>query len=162
VPALPEQHLDGVSLVPALRGEGLPDRPLFWHYPHYGNQGGEPSAVIREGEWKLIHYFEDDHTELYHVNRDMGERENLVSSEPRRAAAMLERLKAWQKSVGARFPAVNPNWDEKAHEQSLDQLRQAGIARRDAEHAAALREDFVPRGGWWQKRGQKTAKKTKP
>ena len=159
VPALPEQHLDGVSLVPVLRGGTLPERPLCWHYPHYGNQGGEPSAIIRKGEWKLIHYFEDDRAELYHVNRDLGERENLVADEPARASAMLEELKAWQQSVGARFPTPNPRWDPEGHERSLKQLRERDIPRRDAQHAELLRPDFQPRGGWWQDRKRAGAKK---
>ena len=51
-----KQKVDGVSLVPILRGNKIQDRPLYWHYPHYGNQGGEPSSMIMEGDWKLIHY----------------------------------------------------------------------------------------------------------
>jgi arylsulfatase A-like enzyme len=53
----PEEHSDGMSLVSVLKGGTLPERPLIWHYPHYGNQGGEPSSIIRLGEWKLIHYY---------------------------------------------------------------------------------------------------------
>jgi len=159
VRAMPKQHLDGVSLVPALRGGTIPARPLFWHYPHYGNQGGEPSAIIREGEWKLIHYFEDDRVELYHVNRDLGEREDLVNDEPERAAAMLKRLKAWQESVGARFPAPNPKWNPEAYERSMKQLRETGIPRRNQQHAAMLEPDYVPRGGWWQDRKRAGAAK---
>src|SRR5690606_12293463 len=42
VDLLPEQHLDGISLRPILEGKKMEvDRPLFWHYPHYGNQGGD-------------------------------------------------------------------------------------------------------------------------
>src|SRR3546814_6806382 len=64
-PLRPGDHADGKSLLPLLRGETLPERPLIWHYPHYGNQGGEPSSIIRLGDWKLIHYYEDDREELY-------------------------------------------------------------------------------------------------
>lgn len=64
------QHVDGVSLVPLLMGRGrLPDRSLYWHYPHYGNQGGSPSAAIRDGDWKLIEFFEDGRVELYEIGR---------------------------------------------------------------------------------------------
>ena len=41
-----------------LQGKSIPERALYWHYPHYGNQGGEPSSIIRQGDWKLIHYYE--------------------------------------------------------------------------------------------------------
>ena len=50
--------VDGVSLVPLLKDKSILERSLYWHYPHYGNQGGDPSAIIRKGNWKLIYYFE--------------------------------------------------------------------------------------------------------
>ena len=59
-----EQDIDGVSLVPLLEGGDFRARPLFWHYPHYGNQGGEPSSIVMEGDWKLIRYPEDGREEL--------------------------------------------------------------------------------------------------
>ena len=59
--------LDGKSLVPLLKDESFDDRPLFWHYPHYGNQGGDPSAIVRQGKWKLIKYFENNTYELYDI-----------------------------------------------------------------------------------------------
>ena len=74
----PPQALDGVSLLPLLKGGTIGDRPLFWHYPHYGNQGGEPSSIIRKDGWKLIHYWEDDRNELYHLPDDIGEQKDLA------------------------------------------------------------------------------------
>jgi arylsulfatase A-like enzyme len=159
LPALPEQHLDGLSLVPVLRGGTLPERPLFWHYPHYGNQGGEPSAIIRKGEWKLIRYFEDDRTELYHLNRDLSEQADLADTERERAAAMLRELTDWQKSVGARFPTPNPKWDPVAYDRAMTDLVERGIPRRDRQHADTLDEGFVPPGGWWQDKKRAAATK---
>lgn len=105
----PEQHLDGKSLKELLRGErSKVHDELFWHYPHYGNQGNSPSAAMRQGDWKLITCFEDDTTELYRLDTDAGERQNLAESEAERTTAMLNRLKEWQASVGARFPTPNP------------------------------------------------------
>ena len=89
----PERVLDGLSLVPLLGGAagsagsaaGGPaefDRDLFWHYPHYGNQGGEPSSIIRRGPWKLIHYYEDGLDELYNLDDDPGERWDLLQAAP--------------------------------------------------------------------------------
>ncbi len=49
----PEEHLDGVSLVPLLEGGRIGERSLIWHYPHYGNQGGEPSSIITRGELEV-------------------------------------------------------------------------------------------------------------
>ena len=68
LPLRPEQHRDGVSLMPVLRGrQRFPQRPIFWHYPHYSNQGGTPACAVRDGDWKLIEFFEDWHLELYHL-----------------------------------------------------------------------------------------------
>ena len=107
---LPEQHVDGVSLAPMLRGEAPPGREaLFWHYPHYGNQGGSPGAAIRQGAWKLIVFFEDNRAELYNLAEDPGEAHDLAGEMPEKAKALRVRLEAWQAETGARFPTRNPN-----------------------------------------------------
>jgi arylsulfatase A-like enzyme len=107
----PGQVLDGVSLVPALKGGPLPERALFWHYPHYGNQGGAPGAAIRRGDWKLIEWQEDNRPELFNLAIDLGETHDLAASEPQRVAKLRDELHAWQKQVGAKFPSPNPNYD---------------------------------------------------
>lgn len=103
--------LDGQSLVPALLGRSVPERPLFWHYPHYGNQGGAPAAAIRRGEWKLIEWLEDGRVELFQLARDPSERNNRAAQEPDRVAALQAELHAWQQQVSAKFPVPNPNFD---------------------------------------------------
>lgn len=105
----PAQHMDGLSFAPALK-----DRPvsghdaLFWHYPHYGNQGGAPGAAIREGDWKLMVHFEQRPPELYNLVEDPGEARDRASDFPEKVAALRARLEAWQAETGARFPAPNP------------------------------------------------------
>ena len=94
--------------MPLLSGEVPRERALFWHYPHYGNQGGAPAAAIRLGEWKLIEWLEDGRVELFRLSSDPGEATNLAASEPERVLAMRYALHAWQKDVGARFPTANP------------------------------------------------------
>ncbi len=107
----PDQHLDGMSMVPLLRGE-LSDRgPLFWHYPHYGNQGGAPSAAIRAGNWKLIRWYEDDAVELYNLANDPGERYELSRLHPGRAASLATTLAGWLESTDANMPSRNPKFD---------------------------------------------------
>jgi arylsulfatase A-like enzyme len=108
---MPGQTLDGVSLLPLFRGGSLPERSLFWHYPHYGNQGGAPSAAIRRGEWKLIEWFEDDRVELFHLATDLGETNDLADREPKRVATLRDELHAWQRDVGAKHPGPNPHYD---------------------------------------------------
>ncbi|XZE18616.1 sulfatase [Pirellulaceae bacterium SH449] len=107
----PNQTIDGLSLIPVFKGNTLPERALFWHYPHYGNQGGAPSAAIRRGDWKLIEWQEDGRTELFNLANDLGEQNDLAASEPQRATQLHEELQAWQKLVGAKFPIANPNYD---------------------------------------------------
>jgi arylsulfatase A-like enzyme len=106
------QVLDGVSLIPLLRGEKPPERALFWHYPHYGNQGGAPAAAIRDDDWKLIEWQEDGRVELFNLKEDIGEQNDLAGTATWRVAVMLPELKAWQKEVGAKFPTPNSNYNK--------------------------------------------------
>ena len=109
-PLKPEQHRDGVSFVPLLKGEASPrGRPLFWHYPHYSNQGGAPNGVIRDGDWKLIEWYEDGALELYNITEDIGERNNLTAQHPDKVKELHGMLIAWRKEVGALMPTPNPN-----------------------------------------------------
>jgi len=109
---LPERHLDGASLVPLLKGGVRPRRPLFWHYPHYGNQGGTPGGALRLGDLKLIEWFEDDRVELFNLRDDPGETRNLAADRPETATALRQKLHDWRASVNARMPTPNP--DDKA------------------------------------------------
>ena len=106
-----KQTLDGRSLVPLLKGKTVMKREaLYWHYPHYGNQGGSPSAAIRMGDYKLIGFYEDNHLELYNLKSDIGEQNNLAKADSVRAEKMRTSLRSWQKKIGAKFPTLNPNW----------------------------------------------------
>jgi arylsulfatase A-like enzyme len=105
----PGQALDAVSLVPLLDGKGaFPDRPLFWHYPHYSNQGGRPSGALRSGSWKLVEWFEDGRAELFDLAHDPGEERDLAPSQPERTAALRKQLADWRGAVGAQMPTPNP------------------------------------------------------
>ncbi len=113
LPLRPEQHVDGVSFLPALGGAADFNRgPLFWHYPHYGNQGGTPGCSIREGDWKLIEFFEDGSLELYDLSGDLGETRNLAAEQPEIAGRLHARLVAWRQRVEAKIPQPNPEWKE--------------------------------------------------
>jgi arylsulfatase A-like enzyme len=107
LPLRPGQHLDGQSLVPLLRGEPLAPRPLFWHYPHYGNQGGSPAGAIRAGDWKLIEWYEDNRRELFNLHDDASERHDRAAENPAKVDELAAQLDAWRKSVGAKMPTVN-------------------------------------------------------
>src|SRR6185436_14483234 len=109
VPVPAGQAIDAVSIVPLLdRKGGLPERPLYWHYPHYSNQGGRPGGAIRVGSFKLVEFFEDSKVELYDLASDPAEQHDLAASQPERAEEMKRKLAEWRKSVDAQMPTPNP------------------------------------------------------
>jgi len=104
------QACDGASLVPLLKQTGRPQREaIYWHYPHYHHS--TPAGAIRQGKWKLIEFYEDGKLELYNLAEDIGEKTNLATKLPKRAAAMQAKLAAWRKSVNAAMPTPNPKHD---------------------------------------------------
>ncbi len=105
----PTQHVDGLALTPALAGGELPPRALYWHYPHYGNQGGAPSGAVRWGDWKLVEWFEDSRVELFNLKEDGGETTDLAASEPERTAQLRGLLGDWRQRVDAKMPSPNPD-----------------------------------------------------
>lgn len=113
LPLRPEQHMDGVSFFPALLGETSFDRgPVFWHYPHYGNQGGTPGSSVRSGRWKLIESLEHGRLELYDVVADLSETNEISNAHPDLVRDLHEQLATWRRQVNARYPAPNPAWPD--------------------------------------------------
>lgn len=102
-------QLDGLSLRQAVTGAAS-ERALFWHYPHYGNQGSAPAAAIRRGDLKLIYWYEDQSAQLFDLSKDLSETKNIAQEQPDKAKAMLAELKQWQAQVEAKFPIENPNY----------------------------------------------------
>jgi arylsulfatase A-like enzyme len=98
-----EHPIDGIDIRPALDGGALNRQSLFWHYPHYSNQGGIPGGAIREGDYKLIERYEDGRVHLYDLKHDIGESTDLADSMPRRVKQMRDRLHAWYQTVDAKF-----------------------------------------------------------
>ena len=108
---LPEQHQDGVSILPLLKGEKVMyDRCLFWHYPHYGNQGGTPGSSIRKEDYKLIEFFEDKHVELYDLRNDIEEKNDISKNFPEITEKLKNLLENWRRSLEAKIPQKNPNY----------------------------------------------------
>lgn len=115
LPTRPDRHVDGVSIVPLLKGESLhTERPLVWHYPHYHGSTWTPGAAIRDGDWKLIEFYEFGETELYNLKDDLSEQKDLSESHPDKVAELKQKLAAWQKQLGAKMPQPNPNYDPDA------------------------------------------------
>lgn len=114
LPLQPGQHADGESIVPALKGDALPVRPLFWHYPHYHGSGSAPNGAVRLGDFKLIEFYEDMRTELYNLKDDIGERTDLAAKMPEKTAELLKLLHQWREDVKAQMPTPNPKYDPNA------------------------------------------------
>ncbi len=111
IPALPDQHKDGISLSTLLNDGNDPGREeLFWHYPHYHSSGWTPGAAIRSGKWKLIEFYELDKTELYDLESDPGENNNLADIYPEKVNELSKKLFHLQQNTGAKFPTKNDNY----------------------------------------------------
>ncbi len=104
LPLMPKQHTGGVSIVPLLQQKSLKSRSLYWHYPHYGNQGGSPGSAIRNGDWKLIHWYENDRYELFNLKNDLAEKNNLLTTQPEKAKKLKAELANWLTKQGALYP----------------------------------------------------------
>jgi arylsulfatase A len=115
------QGIDGVSLTGLLDGKkkSLKREALYWHYPHYSNQGGVPGGVVIEQNWKLIEFYETGKLELFNLEKDSGEKRNLSGIERGRAMKMRKLLEKWRKEVGAVMPKENPNFDPAKEDQGL-------------------------------------------
>ncbi|MCG8653362.1 MAG: sulfatase [Pirellulales bacterium] len=109
LPARPRQHLDGHSLVPLLKGgQDLQRSSLYWHYPHYSNQGGFPGAAVRSGDWKLVERFEDGRVHLFNLAKDLGELHDVAKEHPQRVKQMRQDLHRWYGQVDAKFLRRKP------------------------------------------------------
>ncbi len=104
---------DGRSLMPLLDGEPQPERPLYWHYPHYHSGGAKTYSAVRLGDWKLIEQLEDNSLELYNLKKDIGESRNMAEKHPDKVRELFTLLDNWRKEVGAQLPSPNPDYDPK-------------------------------------------------
>ena len=149
VPLKPEEHNDGVSLLPLLKGDSIAERPLIWHYPHYGNQGGEPSSIIREGNWKLIHYYEDGHEELYNLKNDVSESQDLAAEYQDKKEALSKKLFAMLDEMGARYPERDPEWTQEKEAAHLKTVIEKRWPQLEKQRLQFLSPDFDPGNNWW-------------
>ncbi len=145
----PEEHEDGVSLVPLLNGGTIEERPLIWHYPHYGNQGGQPSSIIRQGEWKLIHYYEDGSEELYNLERDREETNDVANENKELAEQLSDQLFAYLDEVGALFPEKDPMYDPTLEQEYLERVVNVRWPALEKQRMDFLSKDFDPGNDWW-------------
>lgn len=149
---LPNQedvHWDGISVVPTLSGTTLPQRDLVWHYPHYGNQGGEPSSILRRGDYKLIFYYEGERVELYNLSKDPGEQQDLAQKNASLAEELLATLRGHLEQRAARYPKEDPAYDELERAKVLARYQEELLPRLEARRKARYQEDWQPNEDWW-------------
>jgi len=117
LPLKPEQHTDGQSFFNALAGKRINvDKAIFWHHPHYrDNAPSVPASVVRKGNYKLIRHYDSGSTELFNLQHDTSETQNISHSNPEVTKELNLLLDAWLKDVDAVIPQKNPHCDlEKA------------------------------------------------
>ncbi len=102
----PAQPVDGESLIPLLDNQGsLKRTSLYFHYPNYAfHKKNRLGSAIREGDYKLIHRYDDDSLELYNLADDIGEKQNLARKRPDLARRLDRQLSAWLDETGAKKP----------------------------------------------------------
>jgi arylsulfatase A-like enzyme len=117
----PDQHVDGVSLMQHIKGgQDLERQSIFWHYPHYSNQGGCPAASMVHGKWKLIRYFEDDSYELFDLETDVSETQNLTGKKSENLNHLKRELNHWIHDIEAKIPEFNEGWQKKMKRPSIE------------------------------------------
>ena len=117
--------LDGVSLLPFLvEDRAIEERALFWHFPIYLQKVNSkkeqardslfrtrPGSVIRKGKWKLHEYFEDGALELYNLEKDIQEKNNVSKENPKKVKELYSELKEWRRKTNAPVPKeLNKNY----------------------------------------------------
>lgn len=112
---VPPGVVDGENIAPLLRQSGSMKRDaIYWHYPHYHVCGATPYGAIREGDFRLVEFYEDNHVELYSLKDDIGETKDLATTLPDKTAALRQKLHDWRQRVDAQMPTPNPNYDPSA------------------------------------------------
>ena len=115
--------IDGKSLITLLKQKGNIDRDaIYFHYPHYHHQGFKPASAIREGDYKLIEWYEASlldqpgQINLYNVREDVGETNDLAKKMPDLAQRLRDKLHKWRMEVGAQEMIINSDYNpKKAH-----------------------------------------------
>lgn len=142
-------NIEGVSLAPAMQDKKIAPRSLYWHYPHYGNQGGDPSSIVREGDWKLIYYWEDKSVELYDLSKDPSEQNDLAKKNRKVTNKLAGDLLFYLTGNFANQPINDPQYDEKLHQEVLDRNKNVRMPNLEAERVKMLSHGFTPNADWW-------------
>jgi arylsulfatase A-like enzyme len=145
----PDLHEDGVSLVPLLEGENISERALIWHYPHYGNQGGDPSSIIRSGDWKLILYHETDQMELYNLKNDLEEQQDLAKQHPELADQLKKDLQERLQSLNVKQAIADPHFSLDSFKMKEKWFANDLMQRLEKQRQNFLDPKWQPNKTWW-------------
>lgn len=99
--------ISGKSIVPLLYQQSenkTQNDTLYWHYPHFSNQGSRPAGAVRCGDFKLIENYETHELELYNLKNDIGELYNLSKIDKQKTIEMYNMLDSWRKKNKAEMP----------------------------------------------------------
>ncbi len=145
----PNEHTDGVSLLSLMQGDTIAERALYWHYPHYGNQGGDPSSIIRLGDWKLIHYWEDGQRELYNLKDDPAETTNIIEQELEEAQRLGQQLEQFLAETKANTPQPDPEYNKQLAQEKQNRIVNELLPRLEQQRTDFLKEGWQPNADWW-------------
>lgn len=113
LPLYNEQHVDGVSMLSLLKGKIVKRKPIYWHSPHYFNQGGYPFSAVIDGDWKYVYRYDLETSYLYNLKKDIGEKNNMIQENKKEANRLKSLLDVFKKEVNALYPKENPNYKRK-------------------------------------------------
>jgi len=106
------KDIEGVDISSLVKGETIKRGPLYWHFPHYSNHGMQsPGGAIREGDYKLLEYYENGTVQLFNLKNDIGEQKDLSEIEVEKTNELKEKLHKWRDKTGAQMMNPNPNYD---------------------------------------------------
>ncbi|WP_339865279.1 sulfatase [uncultured Algoriphagus sp.] len=142
-------YMEGVSLAPAMQGKKIASRQLYWHYPHYGNQGGDPSSIVREGNWKLIYYWEDKSVELYDLSKDPREGNDVAKQNRKVTTKLAGDLLFYLTGKFANQPLDDPEYNAALHQEVLDRNKNVRMPNLEAERVKMLSPGYTPNADWW-------------
>jgi len=156
IPLLENQHEDGISLKPIVEGKTINlERPLYWHYPHYGNQGGEPSSIIQQNGWKLIHYWEDNREELFKLPSSEKDELNVITKHPKIAQKLSNQLISWLKEVDAKYPEKDMEFDSIKRQKRITNIKTEKLESLEKRRLEVLSKHFKPNDNWWKSKTTK-------
>ena len=142
-----QQVTDGQSLLPELLNDAGMERDLFWHYPVYHHS--RPASAIRSEDWKLIHYYEEDRTELYDLQKGPFEEKDVAENFPDIAASLSEILQKWLTEAGAAYPKEDTLFDAAERQDYDSTIVHKLLPKLEAERQRMLSDDFEPNPDWW-------------